>query len=280
MPRPNGRDPATNPAAHLGGELRRIRLDAGFESQEALASALGFDRSVIGKAEQGDRPPTDDVLAKWCETCGVPGAVRGMLDRMVVLARSAGGPVPRWFEDWLDAERQAHILRLWSPVLVPGLLQTAEYARALFVGTGVDSETAEEMAAARLARQAILDRPDPPHVVVMLDEPVLHRLIGSPQIMADQLVHIVEVSERLNVSVQVIPSETGANAGLSGAFDLASGDGAPEVLRMEAVEDVTAETRMLVRKAANIFERVRADALPRTASRALIQREIDRWKES
>ena len=77
---------------------------------------------------------------------------------------------------------------------------------------------------------------------------------------------------------QVIPSETGANAGLSGAFDLASGDGAPEVLRMEAVEDVTVESRSLVRTAANIFVRVQADALPRVASRALMLEAAEQWK--
>ena len=130
----------------------------------------------------------------------------------------------------------------------------------------------------RLGRQVLLERPHPPHVVVVLDESVLHRLIGSPQVMADQLTHVAEVSERPDVSVQVISCDTGANAGLSGAFDLASGDGGPEVLRMEAVEDVTAESRSLVRKAANIFVRVQADALPRAASRTLILEAAEQWK--
>jgi len=134
------------------------------------------------------------------------------------------------------------------------------------------------MAAVRLERQSILEHPRPPHVVVVLDESVLHRLIGSSQVMADQLSHIADLAERPDVTVQVLPSETGANAGLSGAFDLASGDGAPEVLRMEAVEDVTAESRSLVRKAANIFDHVRADALPRAASRVLILEAADEWK--
>jgi Domain of unknown function (DUF5753) len=87
-------------------------------------------------------------------------------------------------------------------------------------------------------------------VVAVLDQSVLDRLIGSPQVMADQLMHIAELSERPDVSVQVISADTGANAGLSGAFDLASVDGGPEVVRMEAVEDVTVESRSLVRKAA------------------------------
>src|SRR5579859_6383208 len=89
--------------------------------------------------------------------------------------------------------------------------------------------------------------------------------------MADQLARVADLAERPSVIVQILPSETGANAGLSGAFTLASADGAPEVLRMEAVEDVTVESRSLVRQATNIFVRVQADALPRAASLALIR---------
>ena len=95
--------------------------------------------------------------------------------------------------------------------------------------------------------------------------------------MADQLAHrgIFRAAVHLRSDR---PSDNGANAGLGGAFDLASGDGGPEVLRMEAVEDVTAERRSLVRKAANIFVRVQADALPRAASRTIILEAAEQWK--
>src|SRR5579863_7023902 len=83
------RDPETNPAAFLGGELRRARVAAGFSSQDALAAKLGFDRTVITKAETGERPPTDDVLAVWCAACGLDHELFG---RLVVLARRADGP--------------------------------------------------------------------------------------------------------------------------------------------------------------------------------------------
>jgi hypothetical protein len=219
--------------------------------------------------------PTDEVLSAWCEACGLPAE---MFERFAALARRADGPVPSWFEGWLEAEGNAHTLRLWSPLLLPGLLQTAEYARALFLAMGMDKEAAEEQVAIRLGRQEILDRPAPPHVVVVLYEAALHNLIGSPQVMHDALIHVAELSQRSNLSVQVIPTDIGANAGLSGAFDLASGDGTPEVLRMDGVEDVTTENRSLVRKAANIFVRVQADALPRAASRALILEAAERWK--
>lgn len=269
------RDPETEPRAFLGAELQRGRIAAGYTSQESLAIKLGFDRSVIGKAETGERPPTPEVLAAWCDVCGLDAEMFG---RLATLARRSDGPVPSWFESWLEAEREAYTLRLWSPVLVPGLLQTAEYACALFIASGLEEDSAQEHVAVRLGRQAILDRASAPHVVAVLDESVLRRLIGTPQIMSDQLRHITDLSERPGISVQVIPASTGATAGLSGALDLASGDGAPEVLRMEAVEDVTTESRSLVRKAANIFVRVQADALPRTASRELIMEIAEQWK--
>jgi transcriptional regulator with XRE-family HTH domain len=273
------RDAETNPAAFLGDELRRARLAAGFSSQDALAARLGFDRTVITKAETGERPPTIDVLAGWCQACRLDPDLFG---RLAVLARRADGPVPTWFEDWLQAESEAQSLRLWSPVLIPGLLQTAGYARALFLAAQTDTsdDVIDALVAARLERQAILDRPEPPDIVVVLDEAVLHRFIGSPQIMHDALVRVAELSRRPCVVVQVIPVGNGANAGLAGAFDIATGEGMPETLRTESVEDQTTEKRSLVRKAAVAFDRVRADALPRDASRELILKVAEeRWKQ-
>jgi transcriptional regulator with XRE-family HTH domain len=269
------RDPDTDPKAFLGRELARARKAAGFSSQDALAARLGFDRTVVAKAESGERVPTDDVLDAWCDACDLD---RELFGRWAAFARRIDGPIPSWFESWLEAERQAHMLRIWQPLVIPGLFQTAEYARALFLAAGADQDRADDLVTVRLDRQAILERPDPPHVVAVIHEPVLHGLIGSPQIMADQLAHLADQAERPNISVQVLPSETGANAGLSGAFDLASADGAPEVLRMEAVEDVTVESRSLVRQATNIFVRVQADALPRAASLALIRKAAEQWK--
>jgi transcriptional regulator with XRE-family HTH domain len=269
------RDPETNPAAFLGAELRRARVAAGFSSQEVLAARLGFDRTVVAKAETGERPPTADVLAAWCAACQLDEDLFG---RLALLARRADGPVPSWFEDWLRAEGEAHTLRVWQPLIIPGLLQTPEYARALFVAAGADETKAEELVALRLERQSILERADPPHVVVVIDEPVLHRLIGSPAIMYEQLIHGADMAERPNISVEVVPASTGANAGLSGGFLLASCDGAPDVLCMEAVEDVTEERRSLVRHATRIFDLVRGDALPRAASRALILEAAEQWK--
>lgn len=270
-------DPETDPRAFLGDELRRARVAAGFSSQEALAAKLGFDRTVITKAETGDRPPSPEV-AQALQAELFPNGPDGLVGRLAALARKHDGPIPSWFEDWLEAERKAHALKIWQPLIVPGLFQTAEYARALFIAAGEDSERAEELVAARLERQAILDRPRPPHVVAVLDEAVLHRLIGTAAIMHDQLTHLATMSERPNISIEIVPAVTGANAGLSGGFQLASCDGAPDVLNMNGVEDVTAEGRSLVRRATVVFDLVRGDTLPRTASRSLILEAAEQWK--
>src|SRR5580693_1865811 len=219
MPRPSSRDPETDPRAFLGEELARARMAAGFSSQQALADHLGFDRSVVGKAESGDRPPTPEVLGAWCEACNLD---YDHFARLAALARRADGPVESWFVEWLEKELAAQMIRAWSPVLLPGLLQTGDYARALFLAAGSDEDYADEQVSVRLGRQEILDRPRPPHFVAVVDEAALHRLIGSPQIMHDALMHVAELSQRPNIMVQVVPSAKGANAGLCGTFDLAT----------------------------------------------------------
>lgn len=273
-----GRDPETNPAAFLGAELRRARLAAGFSSQDSLAAKLGFDRTVIAKAETGERPPTTDVLVAVCDACQLD---EGLFSRLAKLARSADGPIPTWFETWLGAEREALTLRYWQPIIVPGLFQTADYARALFLATQTDisDEAIEALVTARLARQVIFDRPEPPDVVVVLDEAVFHRLVGSAQVMYEQLAQMAELSTRPYISVQVVPASNGANAGLGGALNIASQDGIPDLVHMDAVEGQTTERRALVHKAAVTFDRVRGDALSRRQSRDLILRLADElWK--
>ena len=280
MPRPNSRDPETDPAAFLGDELARARMAAGFSSQQALADHLGFDRSVIGKAETGNRPPTPDVLAAWAKACGADAEMFG---RMATLARRADGPVPRWFETWLAAEAQATMLKYWSPIIVPALFHTAGYARALLLAAQTDTsdDTIEPLVTAKLERAVILDRADPPDVVALIDELVLHRLIGSPEIMHDQLIHVADLAQRPYVCVQVVPTAVGATAGLSGAVNLASGDGSPDVLHTDAVpEGHTTESRSLVHNAAVAFERIRGYAMPRAQSRDLIMEVAnEQWKQ-
>lgn len=131
----------------------------------------------------------------------------------------------------------------------------------------------------RLERRAIFERPDPPNVVAVLDELVLRRLIGSAQIMHDQLTELAELSTRPYISIEVVPASGGENAGLGGALNIASGSGDPELVYMDALKGQTTDSQELAHLAAVTFDRVRGDALPRGQSRDLILRLADElWK--
>ena len=266
----NDRDPRSDLGAWLGEELRGARADAGYKSQDQLARELGFDRTVIVKAESGSRPPSEDVAAKIAEK--FPGLANGLYVHLAGIARKSTGPIPGWFADWLTRESEATSLRIWQPIIVPGLLQTADYARALFVGerSNLGDDALDELVVARLVRQGIFDKPEPPHLWVVLDEAVLHRLIGTPKTTHDQLVHLADMSERSYIMVQVVPASTGAHAGLACAFMIGSVDGEPDVALFEAVEDQTIKDAEVIRKAAVAFDLVRGDTLSRSASQDLI----------
>ena len=252
--------PPMTPRQFLGKELCRARVAAGVSSQQALADHLGFERTVIAKVEAGERVPSDPVLTAWAKACNIDTE---HYQRLADLARTSDGPVPAWFEYWLERERAAHMLRYWQPIIVPAMFETAEYRRAVVMAAGNDLERADELVAATLDRQSVLQGADPAEVVAVLHEMVLHRLIGSAVIMHDQLIHLADLSERPNLSIHVVPAGIGAHAGLGGALNLASGDGGPDVLHMDGTpEGTTTETRSLVRKAAIAFERLRHAARP------------------
>jgi transcriptional regulator with XRE-family HTH domain len=262
--------------AFFGAELRRARESAGM-SQEQLGRRLSFSAGLVGKVETSERFATPE-FARRCDE--VFPQLDGLFGRLIELARRWNGPHPQWFRDWVEAEREATSLRWWEPMLVPGLLQTADYARAI-LGAGPDTtaDMLEELVPARLERQNVLDRAKPPELWVVIDEAVLHRLIGSPKIMYDQLLHLADASCRPSITVQVVPGETGAHAGLLGAFIIAGLDGAPSILYAEtAVEGQTIERSALVSRAALAFDRLRAEALPHGASRDLIGKVAEeRW---
>jgi transcriptional regulator with XRE-family HTH domain len=269
-------DPSAGPLQFFGAELRRARTAAGL-SQDQLGQRLGYSGAQVGKVETGERAPAQD-FADACDRA-FPDA-GGLFGRLYQLARRWDGGYPSWFAEWVDCERRATSLRSWQPLLVPGLLQTAEYAQAILAA---DPETTEdklgELVAARLERQAILDKPNPPALWVVLDEAVLHRLIGSRKVMYDQLLHLADTSCRSNITVQIVPAQIGAHAGLLGGFAIASFDSAPGTVYMESPDQgQTTEVPSVVRRLSLTFDTLRADALPRGASRDLIGKVAEeRW---
>src|SRR6185437_9484932 len=165
-PRNPARSPTTNVAAFLGEQLGALRTAAGYASHEALARALQTDRSTVTKVETGARPPNDRLLALWVDTCGATGQLRAVLEGLGVLARVREDSA-RKVAPWFETEAEAHTLRYWAPVIVPGLVQTEAYARELFTAMGLDDAKVTEFLEVRMGRQAIIERPDPPDITIV-----------------------------------------------------------------------------------------------------------------
>ena len=247
--------------------LRQARIDAGFDSHAALARKLNVTRSVITKAENPGHPvPSDAILAAWAGATGVG------LDVLVDLAQRARSGTPDWFMPYRQAEAEATVLRCWSPVLVPGVLQVKNYMRAVLSVEPYTASQLDDLIAARLGRQDVIGRA---RLTAIIDQHVLGWLIGTPTIMAEQCAHLASLAEHPDVAVHV--TAEGTNVGLWGAFDLAARDGTITV-RLSALEDVTSTAPNLVDKALRAWEQILGAALPRADSLGMIRLAEEQWK--
>jgi transcriptional regulator with XRE-family HTH domain len=277
MARPNSRDPGEDPAAALGEQLKRLREEAGFSTQQALAARLARSADVVTKAETGAQPPSNDVFDSWMDACRVPESERTTLRSMLTIARKFRGPIPQFIHRYLEEEEKAEFLRLWSIVLVPGLLQVEEYALAMYDLPGIDQEEAAATVGVYMDRQSIIEGPDAAQVIAIVDESVLYRRIGTAQAMVRQLDHLLEMAQRPNVTIQVAQG-VASYWGLVGSFNIASREGAADTLLMRAVEDQTVQDRTLTRKALILFEKIRGHALNVGDSRAVIMEARRHWE--
>ena len=278
MPRPPIRDPRKDPRALLGRALKRLRVAAGYTTQAALAARLdGHGEDSVQKAETGYQLPTDDLILRWLDTCDASVLDRELIADLAEHAREAEPIIPHFAEPWLEVEREATLIRIWALFVMPGLLQTLAYARAMFTMVGLNEDQAAAKATRRVKRRDIVGPPSSTRLTALLYEPLLNRLVGTPEIMIEELDHLLEMSQLPNVVLQVIP-EAEYFVGCEGQFEIASGRGIPDTLNMITVEDQTVITPALVDKAIATFEEVRGYALNVTESRALIQEALQRWK--
>jgi hypothetical protein len=160
---------------------------------------------------------------------------------------------------------------------MPGIAQTRGYAREIYTAWRHNPSTVEDLVNARLARQVILDRPDGPEVTIVLWEPVLHNLVGSPEDMREQLARLVELSEHPRVYLHVLSASVGAHMGMSGAFALAS-TATSMILLIERFQDpLVTSDRAQVRPAISTFNNVRSDARNRDESRTILREAMEKW---
>lgn len=277
MAQARSRKPDDDPGAYLGRALEGLRLKAGFATQEQLADALGLSRSRVTKAETGESPPDLEMLKLWLQKTRAHPDFAARLVCELARHRENSGPV--WFRDYPEAEGQAHAIRIWHPMIFPGLVQTVPYASALLRVMGSDEETVQAYLDLRLRRQAVLDRSSPPELHMVVDESVLRRLVGAREVMDEQVTRILELATRSNVIYQVVPSSGGVSAGHGGALTILSVNQRPDVVLNEAsVQDfllVRPHQSVMGRR---IWERVLSAALPSAASIDLTREVASQWK--
>ncbi|MDX3638860.1 helix-turn-helix transcriptional regulator [Streptomyces sp. MB09-02B] len=187
----------------LFGEVLRHYREVALLTQEALAREIPCDRSQVAKIEAGTRVPSDQFAKRCDEVLGTGGVLARMWAKVDWYPAVQH---PDWFERRVEMEAVAVGLRQYQERVVPGLLQTEDYARALF-SRAVPGEEVEERVLARMSRQPRFLSDDGPLYVVVLDESCLRTAVGCPDIMRDQCAHLLSVGRRPNIRIQVAPAD-------------------------------------------------------------------------
>lgn len=258
----------TFPRFQLGKQLRDLRERAGLTTED-VASHVDCSPSTISRIEGGKVGVRRGMLLQLLELYRVTDEVHR--DTLIALAKQGKqrgwfaryGDLPATYSRFIGLESAAIEMRDYEPLIVPGLLQTEEYARALHLADPtLDAEGVETRVRVRLERQALITRAtDPLTFIAVLDESVIRRKIGGDDVMRGQLKHLVEMSRLRNVTVQVLPFTGGAYAGMAGSFAILDFRDAASIVYVEHLTgDIYQESGDIERYGV-VYENLRAAAL-------------------
>ncbi len=245
----------------LGARLRELRLAQGL-TVEQVAERLLCSPSKVSRMETGQRGATLRDVRDLCQIYGLTDVPKA--EYLMGLVREAKQQA--WWQSYdldyatyVGLEQAATTLCYYQSTIVPGLLQTVGYARAMHEGSmpaEFTPERTDELIEVRMRRQQVLTRDPPMQLRVVLDEAVLHRVVGGPDVMAGQLHHFKAVAKRPNVTLQVIPFSVGAHPAMENMFNILEfGDVAPHVVYVEGLMGwLFLERENDVRRYARVFE--------------------------
>lgn len=210
----------------LRTELRRARQQAA-KTQDQVASAMDWSLSKIIRIENGSVGISTNDLKALLEFYGIVDSDK--INELVMLAKAAKdrswwstyrGIAPPKLIKLIEYEETAFITRQFEPLLIPGILQTEQYARAVIekFDKKASKEDVDAMVALRLKRRERLERPDSPLAFFILDESVVRRLVGNRTVMRDQIGQLIELAKRTNVTVEILPFVAGVHPGMHGPF--------------------------------------------------------------
>ncbi|WP_051717267.1 helix-turn-helix domain-containing protein [Streptomyces megasporus] len=262
-PAPSGQIDAEDAARCLGRQIKALRTRARL-TREELGHKIGYGSETVAAVERGRRIPQEQFLAAADSVLDAAGALAtatNLVDqiRASTLLRQRGGPldVTAW--------------HTYAPLLVPDVLQTTDYARAVLTGLcpPLGEEAVEERLTAQAARQnALLDRRPAPLVTCVLEETVLHRPYGGPAALRGQLAHLLDLAQRRHVTLQVLPTAVVEHPGADGPFTLLDPTGTRPAAAVYGGRTTT--RREEVRALEQRYGALRAAALTPAASMARI----------
>ncbi|MFL1427909.1 MULTISPECIES: helix-turn-helix domain-containing protein [unclassified Nocardiopsis] len=264
----------------LAAEMRRARLNAGYSQIGDAAKDLGWSAPKLSRIEDGKtRFIKPDDIDHLCDLYGIKDPQsREALHALAKQARERG-----WWSEYKDVfgdnvlpdfETEASMIRAYEGLVIPGLLQTAEYTDAVFRGGQAHpEELVERHVWARMERQQILNKQKPPHFSVVIDEAALRRRVLAPGVMRDQLQHLVNMATRHNIDIQVLPFDAGPHAATTGPFVIMDfpGENDPSIVYTETATGHVISEGEGVAQYVTIFGHVQAAALRATESVGFIR---------
>ncbi|MEW1721229.1 helix-turn-helix transcriptional regulator [Streptomyces sp. NPDC093109] len=260
-------DPTSSLLAFFGSELKRIRQGAGV-SQDEAATRSHTTQSMISKVEAAKRVPSEELACDLDMAFGTGGHFARLYPLVITYA------YPSWFLPFVELEREATAMRVFESQIVPGLLQTEEYARAMLYA--VRPENLDGLIAARMTRQEVFERESSPRTWFVMDENVLLRPIGGAAVMRHQLTRLLEQGRNPRCVIQVVPRTVPAHAGLAGPFTVLSFEEGADVLYVDGFsQGRTALDTHEIATATYSFDLLRAVALSPDESACLISAHLE-----
>jgi transcriptional regulator with XRE-family HTH domain len=247
----------TDPILVFGKLLKALRERAGI-SQKQLADIVNYSASFISAIETGAKPAKFAMVQRLDRALNAGGAL------IAVWPITTVGTYPSWFARVAELEREAFKVHEWEMRVIPGLLQTAEYARALMraVQPRFDDEDIEKLVTARIDRQAVFEEDDPPMAWFIIDESILRRPIGGPHVMQKQLERLEKIGATTDVVIQVMPLTSTNHPGMEGPLRILEFLDSPPVWYTEGwYSGRMVETPQDVASAMTCFDLMKASAL-------------------
>jgi transcriptional regulator with XRE-family HTH domain len=259
-------DDRLSPKTLLSVRMRRMRQDEGL-SLRGLADAIRLPFGFLGRVERGEQDASETLVRaldrRW--------ATDGLFVALLELAQE--DTIADYSRDFLRRERDTIGIQVFTSSLIPGLLQSADYARELFriSQPGVPPERIEVQVAARMKRQRIFERQDPPYYWAIMDEAALKRPTASRRTMREQIAHIMRSMTKPHVTVQVLPFDRGLHPMLGGSLNLFTMKDGSRIALVEGFDSaLRVDSPKGIVRQVQFFERACAMALPEDESLALI----------